>query len=241
MADIDIVSKVISPLSNVNKDLKEVVLKLEEVIQTSYQIGGNIGPQLASNVQKTIETIKNVMSGADNSSIRSMINYMLEVPIKSTISAKVMSDIDDGELAQGNEPVTPDVVAATEPDLSAGPQSAIVANESVEAHPMDVLASYFKEQYKTNVREAVAQDAGMLSIDRLKESGMIKNEGDDWMFRDEGPTVPDYANPNLFTEAEEDEDVITDEEQLNEDIDVSDWRSLTHSMDGTMEFDLGNN
>lgn len=236
MADIDIVQKVISPLSTVNKDLKEVVLKLEEVIQTSYQIGGNIGPQLASNVQKSIETIKNVMSGADNSSIRSMINYMLEVPIKSTISAKVMSDIDDGEIASGNEPVAPSVVAATEPDLSNGPQSAIAAKESVDSS-LSILGSYFKEEYKNKYQEAIDTNSDVLSLSRLKESGMVKDESDDWLYNDEGPSIPDYANPDLF--AKEDDDIITDDvPEENDDIDVSDWRSMARSLDSTIDYDL---
>ena len=154
-------------MATINKALKELTIKLEDVKSTSSMIGGQVGPVMSANLQKAVDQIKNVMSGADQSSIRSIINYIGNVPVSKTFSTKTIADLSEGDFPNLD---TSTVLDAATPDISNGPQSAILANES--SNPDNILGNYFKESYRDPFKEAVTGSPEILSMDRLKECGM---------------------------------------------------------------------
>lgn len=220
---IDIEAQIIAPLATINKALKELTIKLEDVKSTSSMIGGQVGPVMSANLQKAIDQIKNVMSGADQSSIRSIINYIGNVPVSKTFSTKTIADLSEGDLPSLD---TSTVLDAATPDVSNGPQSAILANESY--NPDSILGDYFKESYRDVYREAVAGSPEILSMDRLKECGMISSGID---FGD--AAVSNYDEPIQET-IEKDENGVV----LNEEADISSWRDISRNHS---HFDLGDN
>lgn len=222
---IDIEAQIIAPLAAINKALKELTIKLEDVKATSSMIGGQVGPVMSTNLQKAIDQIKNVMSGADQSSIRSIINYIGNVPVSKTFSTKTIADLNEGDFPNLD---TSTVLDAATPDVSNGPQSAILANESY--NPDNILGNYFKESYRDAFKEAVAGSPDILSMDRLKECGMISSGID---FGD--ATVSNYDEPVQKT-AEKDED--EDETVSNDETDILNWRDISRDHS---HFDLGDN
>jgi hypothetical protein len=220
---IDIEAQIIAPLAAVNKALKEITIKLGDIRDTASTIGGQVGPAMNGNLQKAINQIQNVMSGADQSSIRSIITYIGNVPVSKTFSTKTLADLGEGDIP-GLDTAT--ILDASTPDVSSGPQSAIFANES--HNPDDILGSYFKENYKDAFKEAVAGSPEILSMDRLKECGMINSNID---FGD--AAVANYDEPIQ-------EEIVKDENGtiMNEAADISSWRNIARDHS---HFDLGDN
>ena len=58
---IDIEAQIIAPLATINKALKELTIKLEDVKSTSSMIGGQVGPVMSANLQKAIDNSKQQM------------------------------------------------------------------------------------------------------------------------------------------------------------------------------------
>ena len=163
------------------------------------------------------------MTGADQSSIRSIINYIGNVPVSKTFSTKTMADLSEGDLPNLDASA---IMDAATPDVSSGPQSAILANESY--NPDNVLGNYFKESYRDAFKEAVAGSPDILSMDRLKECGMISSDID---FGD--AAVAHYDEPIKET-IEKDENGVV----MNEEASLASWRNISRDHS---HFDLGDN